>query len=141
MVVSITRLHVRSWRFMPGFIIHTYRSMRQARSTGGFPGGRLAVELPIDFRTFTIRTDEKAMLRFRNTADHLKAMPRLLDWCHEAPYVHWQQDDSTVPTATVAFERLRDGGKLSKVRTRVPLRWRANTSPPQCMTALLPAGT
>ena len=116
MIVSITRLHVRRWRFIPLFLIHTHRSLRQAQSSGGFAGGRLAGELPLGFWTFTVWTDSKAMLQFRNSADHLKAMPRLLNWCDEASYVHWQQDDSSVPSPAVAFERLRGSGKLSKVR-------------------------
>jgi hypothetical protein len=57
---------------------------------------------------------------FRNTAEHLKAMTRLLDWCDEASYAHWEQEDSSVRTLTAAFERLRDAGKLSKVRRPSP---------------------
>jgi hypothetical protein len=114
--VSVTRLHVRKWRFLPSFAIYAYRSRRQAQIEVGFLGGRLATELPFGFWTITVWADEQAMRRFRNTADHLKAMPRLLDWCDEASYAHWQQEDSSVPSATVAFKRLRDTGKLSKVR-------------------------
>jgi hypothetical protein len=56
---------------------------------------------------------------FRNTAEHLKAMTRLLDWCDEASYAHWEQEDSRADL-TAAFERLRDAGKLSKVRNPSP---------------------
>jgi hypothetical protein len=116
MFVSVTRLHVRKWRYLPSFVIYTYRSRRQAQIAEGFLGGRFATELPFGFWTITVWADEHAMHRFRNTADHLKAMPRLLDWCDEASYTHWQQNESSVPNATIAFERLRDTGKLSKVR-------------------------
>jgi hypothetical protein len=75
----------------------------------------LAIESPDVFWTFTVWADEEAMRAFRNTAPHMKAMPRLLNWCDEASYVHWQQDDESAPTPVAAFERLRDGGKLSKV--------------------------
>jgi hypothetical protein len=114
--VSVTRLHVRKWRFLPSFVIYALRSRRQAENGVGFLGGRFATEFPFGFWTITVWADEQAMRRFRNAGDHLKAMPRLLDWCDEASYTHWQKDDSAIPTATVAFERLRDIGKLSKVR-------------------------
>jgi hypothetical protein len=114
--VSVTRLHVRTWRFLPSFLVYTFRSRRQVEVSAGFLGGRLATEFPFGFWTITVWADEQAMREFRNTADHLKAMPRLLDWCDEASYAHWQQDDASVPSAAVAFERLRDTGKLSKVR-------------------------
>lgn len=45
----------------------------------------------------------------------MKAMPKLLRWCDEASYVHWEQVDETAPTPDVAIERLRREGKLSKV--------------------------
>jgi hypothetical protein len=116
MCVSVTRLHVRRWRFLLLFVVQTYRSMRQARSSVGFLGGQLAGEPLFGFWTITVWTDERAMRGFRDTAAHLKAMLRLLDWCDEASYAHWQQQDSSLPTVETAFERVRDTGNLSKVR-------------------------
>jgi quinol monooxygenase YgiN len=116
MIVSVTRLHTRRWRFLLPFAIEVWRTARQAQRSAGFLNGTLAVESPLVFWTFTVWTDEQAMRAFRNTAPHMKAMVRLLDWCDEASYVHWQeQKDQSVPQPTVAFERLRAGGKLSKV--------------------------
>lgn len=113
--VSVTRLHVRHWRFFPPFALYSFRSTRQARNSAGFLGGQLAPEPLLGFWTITVWTDESAMRRFRNHAAHLEAMPHLLDWCDEASYVHWQQDNSALPTLEEVFQRVGDGGKLSKV--------------------------
>jgi hypothetical protein len=115
MFVSVTRLHVRRWWILPAFALHTYRSMRQAKRSAGFLGGQLAGEPPLGFWTITVWNDEQAMRGFRNTAAHLRAMPRLLKWCDEASYTHWQQPDAVVPGLSDAFERLRATGKVSKV--------------------------
>jgi hypothetical protein len=102
---------------MPSFALHAWRSMRQAQRSAGFLGGGLATEPPLCFWTFTVWTAEQAMHGFRNTAAHMRAMPRLLRLCDEASYAHWQQDDAAVPAPAVAFARLRDAGKLSKVNS------------------------
>jgi hypothetical protein len=113
--VSITRLRVRRWWLVPAFAVQTWRSRQQARSTPGFLAGALAGELWLVFWTFTVWVDENSMRSFRNSAAHLNAMPRLLRWCDEASYVHWEQEDPALPSPETAFERLRDLGKLSKV--------------------------
>jgi hypothetical protein len=118
--VSITRLRVRHWRFLPGFAFHAWRSTRQARSAPGFRAGALANGPGLAFWTITAWDDEAALRAYRNSGAHRRAMPRLLDWCDEASYVHWQQDDATLPTPEAAFARLRDDGKLSKVRRPSP---------------------
>jgi hypothetical protein len=116
MLVSITRLHLRSWRFLPSFFVHTLRSTRQVQRAAGFLGGQLAAESWLGFWTITVWADEQAMRRFRNTAEHLKAMSHLLNWCDAASYDHWEQPDASQPALTAAFERLQNTGKLSKVR-------------------------
>jgi hypothetical protein len=93
MIVVVTRLHVRWWRFLPSFAVHVWRIRRQAQLSAGFLGGALAGELPRGFWTFSVWTDEPAMRAFQTAAPHVNTMSRLRHWCDEASYVHWQQDD------------------------------------------------
>jgi hypothetical protein len=116
MFLSVTRLKLRSWRFLPGFALHALRSRSQAITSPGLIAGKFATEPGFVFWTITLWTDEQSMKSFRNSAAHLKAMPRLAHWCDEASYVHWEQEDLTMPNATIIFERLRDTGKLSHVK-------------------------
>jgi hypothetical protein len=63
-VVSITRLPVRSWRFVPPFLFHTILSAWQARKA---PGIQSATLLKDNWRTYWTRTvwiDEAAMKMF-----------------------------------------------------------------------------
>ncbi len=112
--VSVTRLRIRSARFVPEFLIATTRSRRQLRRSAGFVDGRLTLELPLAFWTMTVWADLDAMRRFRNAAPHKDAMVRLLNWCDEASYVHWEQATDDVPSIDVAHSRLRNEGKRRK---------------------------
>jgi hypothetical protein len=49
MIVVVTRLHVRWWRFLPSFVVQVWRIRRQAQLSAGFLGGALAGELPRGF--------------------------------------------------------------------------------------------
>lgn len=51
--VSIMRLRVRSVRFLPGFALHTLRSIRQVRHAPGFRGGSLLADRAWTFWTMT----------------------------------------------------------------------------------------
>jgi hypothetical protein len=116
MVVSITRLHLRSIRFLPAFALYSLRSARQARHAPGFRAGWLGTEFPLGFWTATAWESVDAMMRFRNGPPHLHAMPRLLNWCDEASYTHWEEPAAAAPTADTARDRLARAGKTSKVR-------------------------
>ena len=116
MFVSATRLHLRSIRFLPGFFVHSLRSRGQIRSSPGFIRGTFANDGLLGFWTLTLWTDEKSMKAFRTSGAHLRAMPRLSNWCDEASYAHWEQDAESIPSADTAFEQLREIGKLSTVR-------------------------
>lgn len=118
--VSITRLKVRSGRFLIPFLLATWRSRRQLRRAPGFKEGRLTIEWPPAFWTMTVWADLEMMRQFRNAAPHKDAMVKLLDWCGEAAYTHWEQPNETMPSEDVAFNRLRDEGRTSKVRHPTP---------------------
>lgn len=112
--VSITRLRLRSWRFMPMFAWHALRSSRQAARAEG----NLASKFLRDRNTFwtsTLWSGEAAMKKFMISSSHGKAMRKLPEWCDEAAVVHWTQDAAELPTWREAYQRLKKDGRRSKV--------------------------
>jgi hypothetical protein len=126
-VVAVTRLRLRSFRFLPVFIIFAIRSAQQARGARGYRGGWASSEWPFGFWTATVWDSPEAMRAFRNGGVHLRAMPKVLHWCDEASFVHWEQEDAQPPDPAAAYERLSRDGKLSKV-LQPSLRHRAGRS-------------
>ena len=114
-LVAVTRLHLSSVRFLPMFLVYTIRSARQAQRAIGYRGGWGSNEWPLGFWTATCWADMAAMRTFRNGQPHLTAMRKLLHWCDEASFVHWEQDSSVLPDAAEAYRRLGAEGQLSKV--------------------------
>ncbi len=55
------------------------------------------------------------MRRYMTSGDHIKAMPKLLDWCDEASTAHWLQDDASALEWLEADRRMRAEGRPSKV--------------------------
>jgi hypothetical protein len=127
--VSLTRLRVRSFRFVPRFVLYTFRSVRQVKKAPGFQQGALLADRSWTFWTMTAWDTQESMRQFMTTGSHSRAMPHLLDWCDEASVAHWSQPETTLPSWTEADKRLREGGRASKVRNPSPdhptLRFRA----------------
>ncbi|HEX8774073.1 MAG TPA: antibiotic biosynthesis monooxygenase [Pyrinomonadaceae bacterium] len=129
--ISLTRLRVRSWRYMPQFVWHSFKTGRQAERAGGFIGGRLLRERRNAFWTVTVWEDEAAMRAYRNAGAHREAMPRLLDWCDEASVAHWTQDTSEIPGWQELHRRMVDEGRPSKVRHPSPAQESKQIAPPK----------
>jgi hypothetical protein len=141
-LASVTRLHLRSWRFLPAFAFYTLALSRQVKKAEGFLGGYLAGDDQQGSWTVTVWRNESVMRAFRASGAHLKAMPRLLTWCDEASVTHWTAADDAVPTTAVAFERLRSDGRVSKVNfpsSRQQHGQTVGSSPPQLGMNLVPA--
>jgi len=119
--VSITRLRVRSWRFMPMFAVYAIRSSRQAARAEG----NLAIKLLRDrrntFWTSTLWTSDAAMKGFMIAGAHGRAMRKLLHWCDEAALVHWTQESAALPSWAEAHARLQTEGRASKVNHPSPV--------------------
>jgi hypothetical protein len=115
MFVSITRLRVRSIRYLPQFLWTTNLAMRQVVRSAGFRRGRLLADAHRTYWTVTIWENEKEMKAYRGAQAHGKAMPRLAGWCDEAAYTHWEQEGDSPPSWDVVWERLVEDGRLSRV--------------------------
>lgn len=114
--VSVTRLRVRSIRFLPRFFWHTRLTLRQVERSPGFIGGSLLPERGWVFWTLTVWESEPMMRAYMTSGDHRAVMPRLFGWCDEASVVHWQTADRAVPAWPVAVARMRGEGRPSKLR-------------------------
>lgn len=119
-VVSITRLRVRSWRYLPVFFVAALRSARQAARSQGNLAAALLRDANRTFWTATSWTDERAMKAFMHAAPHGPIMRRLLDWCDEAALVHWTQENGALPPWPEAHARLKREGRTSKVNHPSP---------------------
>jgi heme-degrading monooxygenase HmoA len=127
-LVSVTRLRVRSWRFLPGFVLDAVRSVMQARATPGCVDVQTRRTAGNVFWTTTVWTTEAAMKSFRNAGVHQRAMRTLSEICDEASYVHWTQEDSKPPSWVEGHSRLCTEGKLSKVKHPSPLQVAGKTA-------------
>src|SRR5256885_7551395 len=94
-LVSVTRLHLRSALYLPGFFYYSFTSTGRAAATEGFLRGELGSEMPkaLGFWTITAWRDLAAMKSFRNGGAHLDAMKKLPSWCDESAVLHFDADD------------------------------------------------
>jgi hypothetical protein len=115
-VISITRLRVRRWWYLPQFFLAAFRSAKQAATADGSFHAALLRDANRTFWTATSWRDEAAMKAFMHAAPHGPIMRKLLDWCDEASLVHWTQDAADLPPWPEAHRRLVSQGRASKVK-------------------------
>ena len=114
-VISITRLRVRSWPFLPAFFLRTLRIARQATRAEGNLAVKLLKDRHNTFWTATSWTSEDTMKAFMLAKPHGPTMRKLLDWCDEAALVRWTQPGAALPSWDEAHARLEREGRPSKV--------------------------
>ena len=129
--VSITRLRVRSFRYLPVFLIGAFRSARQAKNAPGNLAVSLLSDSNFTFWTRTLWSDERSMRAFMLVGAHRRIMPRLLQWCDEAAVAHWLQDSPEPPSWQEAHRRLQKVGRRSKVDNPSDAHLRFEISPPK----------
>jgi hypothetical protein len=120
MHVSVTRLRLRSARFLLPFIVYSLRSMRQAKRSPGNVAADAVRDPHRGFWTRSVWRDVESMRAFMTSGVHQQVMPKLLDWCDEAAVVHWEQEHADLPGWEDAHRRLVTQGRQSKVRHPSP---------------------
>jgi hypothetical protein len=114
-LVSITRLRVRSLRYLPEFLLGALRSAREAKNASGNLAVSVLSDAHLAFWTRTLWTDERSMRAFMLAPAHRAVMPKLLQWCDEAAVTHWLQDSLEPPSWQDVHRRLQQQGRTSKV--------------------------
>lgn len=114
-LVSITRLRVRSWLYLPAFLVQAIRSARQAASTEGNLAVKLLWERRNTFWTGTSWSSGSSMKAFTHGKPHAPAMQKLPHWCDEAAVVHWTQAETDLPSWEEAHQRIQKEGRPSRV--------------------------
>jgi hypothetical protein len=118
--VSLTRLRIRSIRFVPLFALHAFRSIQQVKMAPGFQGGAVLPDRDWAYWTMTAWDSQENMRRFMATGSHKAAMPHLLFWCDEASVAHWEQAETSLPSWPEVDKRMREEGRVSKVLNPSP---------------------
>jgi quinol monooxygenase YgiN len=114
--ISVTRLRVRSWMFLPDFLLNSVRATRQARAAAGNLGVETRRDGGMTFWTKSAWRDEASMRAFVTSGAHKAAMPHLQRWCSEASVVHWEQELARLPFWEDASRRMQRDGRLSPVK-------------------------
>ena len=131
MFVSITRLRIRSIRFMPGFAFHAIRSQRQVGRASGFLAGALLPDRNWTFWTMTGWDNIESMRAYMMAGPHRAAMPKLAKWCAEASVVHWEQKGGDLPSWIEADARMRKDGRPTKISHPGPHHQALDFAPPR----------
>ena len=113
--VSLTRLRIRSIRFLPWFVVDTMQSLWQVKRSPGFKGGGLLPDRSWTFWTMTAWDSQASMRAYITSGAHKRSMPKLIRWCDEASVAHWEQAEVELPSWTEADKRMRKTGRVSKV--------------------------
>ncbi len=119
-LISITRLRLRSRRYVPAFIFYSLQSLWQAWQSEGNFHARVKLDAHLAFWTVTLWESEAHMRAFQSSGSHRRVMPKLAEWCDEATYVHWMQESKKRPGWDIIYHRLVSEGIISHVKNPSP---------------------
>jgi hypothetical protein len=125
-IASVTRLKLRSNRFMLPFLWHAVTSMFQAKRADGCLAAT-AGRRGEGFWTITVWRDADALKAFMLRGPHRKAMPHLVEWCDEAATARFAWNSHTLPSWDEAEWRMASEGRLSPVKHPSPAHAGGNT--------------
>lgn len=114
--VSVTRLRLRSVRYLPFFLIDSMQSLQQAKQAPGNFRATTRAQWKLVFWTMTVWEDEAAMRSYMRSGAHGKSMPKLQTWCDEGAIVHWEQDSIEFPSWETAEAKMLVNGRFTPLK-------------------------
>jgi heme-degrading monooxygenase HmoA len=113
-IVSVTRLRLRSIRFLPAFLYRALRAAIQVRRADGclaFTAGRRGEA----FWTITVWRNEAALQAFVLSGAHRIAMRYLVKWCDESSTARFEWGSALAPDWTEAVRRMASVGRVTPI--------------------------
>lgn len=120
MIVSTTRLQLRSIRYLLPFMVQVIRVKAQVRNSPGSAGLELRKTKGLAFWTKTLWESKESLVAFNNSGAHQSGKPKLKAWCDEAVHAHWEYEGERLPTWQQAEEALVKYGRLSMLNHPSP---------------------
>ena len=114
--ISVTRLRLRSIRFLPSLWWEIRKLQRSLEDAPGFLMGKLLADRNRTFWTMTMWKDLDSMRAFRDSRAHAPVMRNAARWCDEASVVHWETQADELPDWDEAHRRMSESGKLSPLK-------------------------
>ena len=112
-LISVTRLRVRSIRYLIPFLWDAMQSLSQVKRAPGNLGAIVRWQKNNVFWTLTAWKDETSMRAYMSSGTHRQTMPKLKTWCDEASVVHWQQDSPELPDWQTAEQMMISRGRFT----------------------------
>ena len=114
-IVVITRLRLRDPAVLEDFFAAASAALEAATKADGNLGADAAAEANNTWWTSSSWRDRGSIGAFVRQQAHLRAMAGLDDWCDEATFVDWDQDDSKLPDWQTAYQHLVADGQSAKL--------------------------
>jgi len=115
-IICVTRLRLRSIRFLFSLYWKTRKLRRSLEEAPGFLMGKLLADRHRAFWTMSMWEDLDSMRAFRNSRAHAGIMPNAARWCDEASVVHWETQADELPDWDEAHRRMSESGKPSPLK-------------------------
>ncbi|WP_448574277.1 hypothetical protein [Trichothermofontia sp.] len=135
-VISVTRLRLRSLKYLPSFLWYSLLCVIQAKYTPGNLGIGLLVDANQTFWSRSAWRDESSMRAFVTASFHRSAIIKLSEWADEASGAHWEQRYSTFPTWSEVYQKVREEGYRVPLRHPSPAHIAAEITPPTVLISL-----
>lgn len=110
-VVSVTRLRLRSIRYLPKLIWLAVQVRFQTVRSPGFVAEDYLRDPRLTFWSLTVWQDEASMRAFMSSGAHGRAAPHLRIICDEASGTSWEQETADLPGWKEAYERMIATGR------------------------------
>jgi hypothetical protein len=119
-VIVVTRLRLREASDFDEFFAAAVAVAEQANASTGSLGERALADANNVYWTVTGWEDRPSMRAFVDSEPHLATEAHLDDWCDEATFADWEQQDPELPDWETCYDHLIAEGQAAALAHGTP---------------------